>query len=331
MDDAYISLSKNQNPLFDGPSKQNQQMPKLRVVLVTYNHEKFITQALDSVLSQETNFDYDTVVLEDCSTDSTRTILKEYQEKHPKNLHLVLAEQNQNSNESWLRAFQEAPSEYVATLDGDDFWTSPHKLQKQVDFLESHPECSMCFHNVRVFYEDKSHESYDFTSPEQKEISGLREILLGNCINGSSPVFRTSVFENLPDWLLTLKWADWGAYVWAAHHGNLGYIKEIIGAYRIHWKGFYSGMSWIDQLGGTIQFYQTMKKHLDPKYRKPIKAMLSKQYYELAMEYENQKDIPKAKVWLRRSVIEYPFNRFVRMRDLLKMWNRLQSSSRHQS
>ncbi len=115
--------------------------PKLSVVFITYNHEPFIRKALDGVLMQETDFDFKIVVGEDCSTDNTRAILLEYKEKYPEKIKLLFREKNLGC--PTLNVYQtamECRGEYLAFLEGDDYWTDPHKLQKQVDFLESHPD-----------------------------------------------------------------------------------------------------------------------------------------------------------------------------------------------
>ncbi len=122
---------------------------KVSVLVVTYNHENYIVQAIDSILAQEVNFDYEILIIEDCSTDRTRSIVLDLQAKYPERIRLSLAEQNECSNKRFATEFLASPAEYVATLDGDDYWTSPHKLQKQVDFLDAHPECAICFHNTQ--------------------------------------------------------------------------------------------------------------------------------------------------------------------------------------
>ena len=134
---------------------------KVSVLVMTYNHEKFIRQALDSVLMQETNFEYEILISEDCSTDRTRAIVLEFQQAHPEKVQLLLSTQNIHSNEIVVRGIRAAQGEYIALLDGDDYWTSPLKLQKQVDFLDSHPECSMCFHNARIFHQTEGREGRD--------------------------------------------------------------------------------------------------------------------------------------------------------------------------
>ena len=129
---------------------------KVSVHMITYNHEKFIAQAIESALMQQVDFDYEIVIGEDCSTDRTREIVVAYQQRHPDKIRLLLHEQNVGVSLNDIRVYRACRGEYVAWLEGDDYWTSPHKLQKQADFLDSHPACSACFHPVTVFFEDGS-------------------------------------------------------------------------------------------------------------------------------------------------------------------------------
>ncbi|MCR5746920.1 MAG: glycosyltransferase [Lachnospiraceae bacterium] len=129
--------------------------PLLSVVFITYNHEKYIRQALDSVLSQKTDFDYEVVVGEDHSTDSTRSILDEYRLKYPGRLRILY--RDKNFGRPTLNVYETAMAckgKYIATIEGDDFWTDENKLQKAVDFLEANPEYSGCANPALLVGED---------------------------------------------------------------------------------------------------------------------------------------------------------------------------------
>ena len=162
---------------------------KVSVLVVTYNHENFIAQALNSVLAQKVEFDYEVLVSEDRSTDRTRDIVTEFHQRYPDRIRLILSEHNLNSNEVVGRGIRAAKGQYVALLDGDDYWTSEHKLQRQAQFLDSHPDCAMCFHNAVVVYEDGSREPRNWTPPQQKEFSTLEDIWMGNFIATCSTMF----------------------------------------------------------------------------------------------------------------------------------------------
>lgn len=127
---------------------------KLSVFVVTYNQEQYIRQCLDSIVMQQVNFDYEVIIGEDCSTDRTPQICDEYAKKypfihvyhHPKNLGLV---------KNWEFVLNHCTGEYVAMIEGDDYWTNPKKLQTQVDYLEANWDCQICFYKPSVVFTEK--------------------------------------------------------------------------------------------------------------------------------------------------------------------------------
>jgi glycosyltransferase involved in cell wall biosynthesis len=114
---------------------------KVSVAMITYNHERYIAKALDNVLSQSTNFDYEVIIGEDFSTDNTRSIIIDYQKRYPDKFQLLLNDKNIGMHKNTAQVLRACRGQYVALLEGDDYWTSTHKLQLQVDFLDRHPEC----------------------------------------------------------------------------------------------------------------------------------------------------------------------------------------------
>ncbi len=255
---------------------------EVSVLLTTYNHEKYIAQALDSVLMQETDFDCEVVVLEDCSTDATQDILRNYQRKHPDKIRLRLAERNQHSNKAFAEEFLASPSPYIAMLDGDDYWTSPRKLQTQVEFLRGHPECALCFHNALRIYADGSRVPLRHNSAGQKRISVLEDLWERNFIAGSAAMLRKDVLGQFPDWFYDLPYGDWPLYILCAQHGKIGYIDEIFGVYRIHSGGVWSRLDPIKKLESLIAFYQIMNAKLDFRFTPIVESLISVRQKELA-------------------------------------------------
>ncbi len=117
--------------------------PLVSVRMITYNHESYIARAIQGVLRQKTDFDYELVIGEDCSTDATRQIVFEYQEKYPKIIRVITSEENVGIKKNGERTYQACRGKYIAWCDGDDFWHREDKLQKQVDVIEAHPECGL--------------------------------------------------------------------------------------------------------------------------------------------------------------------------------------------
>ena len=133
-------------PNAPSPSVSPSPSPKVSVVMLTYNHEKFIAQAIESVLIQRTNFPIELVVGEDCSTDGTREIVRRYAAARPDIIRLVFHEKNVGAYENGQDVLAACQGEYIALLEGDDYWTSPDKLQRQADYLDAQPACALCFH-----------------------------------------------------------------------------------------------------------------------------------------------------------------------------------------
>ena len=140
------------------------------VVFITYNHEKYVRKALLSVLQQETDFSFEVIVGEDCSTDNTRLILQEIKEQYPDQVKLLFREKN--LGRPTLNVYQtsmECKGKYVAYLEGDDYWTDPKKLQKQVDFLETHPEYIAVTHTCKLVDE----EDHDITDEDILKVGAM--------------------------------------------------------------------------------------------------------------------------------------------------------------
>ena len=144
---------------------------KLTIVCLAYNQVGFIRECLDGFVMQKTNFPFQVIVHDDASTDGTAEIIAEYARKYPDIINPVLQTENQwSQGVSIARDYiwPKINSEYVAICEGDDYWTDPHKLQKQVDFLDSHPDFSVCFHPVRVTWEDGREPDYIYPTKKQR-------------------------------------------------------------------------------------------------------------------------------------------------------------------
>jgi glycosyltransferase involved in cell wall biosynthesis len=301
---------------------------KVSVLAMTYNHANFIAQALESALMQRVNFAYEILISEDCSTDGTREIVVEFQKRHPDKIRLLLSEQNLHSNAIVVRGIHEAQGQYIALLDGDDYWTSADKLQKQVDFLDTHPECALCFHNATVIHEDGSQPPRNWTPADQKESSTLEDMWLGNYIATCSTMFRRGMFGQVPDWYQALfPITDWPLHILNAEHGTIGYLNEVMGVYRYHGGGLYSPLSEARKLEETLKFYKVMNYNLNYKYDRLIHIAISKYFFEWAEEYVSRGDLARAKVCFKTCLTGRPVNKFVSLKQLLLIGLRLYKPS----
>jgi glycosyltransferase involved in cell wall biosynthesis len=257
--------------------------PRVSVILVTYNHERYIEQALDSVLGQRTDFPVEVLIAEDFSTDSTRDIVRAYRDRYPDRIRLLLSHRNLNDNSIVSRALEAARGEYVALLDGDDWWTSTEKLARQVRILDAEPDVSISFHNVDVMYESAAIAPHPFhverpthrlSAPLPRPYTGLADMVGGNYIQTCSVVFRSSALPPLPSWYRDLPVGDWPLYVLLAERGRIAYLDEVLAAYRVHAHGLWSeGLSRnqdVDGIGSLLRTCDVLDRHLEGKYHELI-------------------------------------------------------------
>lgn len=256
---------------------------KVSVAMITYNHERFLAQAIDSVLAQKTDFEFEIVIGEDCSTDGTRRILLEYQDKSGGRIRPILHDVNQGMNRNLEQTLLACRGEYIALLEGDDYWTSDDKLAMQADFLDRHPECSMCFHNALVVYEDGSRPASQYCAPEQPAYSDIEDILKVNFIPTCSVMFRGLAVREFPEWLRRLNVGDWPLNVFYAEQGRIGYLEDTMAAYRLHPGGSYSMRSAIDQHQTILSMYDQLDSHLGFRYSALIKSAVFDRWYALAI------------------------------------------------
>ncbi|MEM9923097.1 MAG: glycosyltransferase [Cyanobacteria bacterium P01_D01_bin.50] len=285
------------------PAK-NMQLPKnnikVSVSLITFNHEKFIAQAIESILNQKVNFNYEIVIGEDFSRDKTREIVINYQKQFPDKIRLILPEKNLGcyGQKIFVKTLQACRGEYIALLDGDDYWTFPYKLQQQVDFLDNHPECTICFHDVTIIFEDKAKLPRRYNDFEPSQFSDLENILKSNFIPTCSTLYRRGLFSEFPDWYYDTVCGDWVLHILNARHGKIGYINKSMGIYRVHRNGLFSSMRKIQQLQEVSKCYEFLNEYLNFEYNHLIKSEQIYRYLACFSIYRNEINLVKKKDYI---------------------------------
>ena len=249
--------------------------------MITYNQELYIEQAIESILTQRVNFAYELVIGEDCSTDGTRSICQAYQQKHPEIIRLIEHEKNLGMSRNFFSTFTECKGEYLAILEGDDFWTDPLKLQKQVDFLDSSPDFSIVFARTEVVFQDGDRPGYEIPPPDI-ELYTLENLLKVNFIATCSVMYRQGLVTNFPDWLYRLDMLDWPMHVLHAQKGKIGFLNQKMAKYRIHSTSNYSSRKVLQNYLSMLRFYNIINVYLNFKYRKSIYRFQSIVYREIA-------------------------------------------------
>lgn len=277
---------------------------KVSAMIVAYNHERFIGAAIEGFLLQKTDFPCELVVVDDCSTDGTREVIQRYWEKWPDRIRVLLNRHNLGARASIVRAYRACRGQYVAPTDGDDYWVCPDKLQRQADFLDSHPACALCFHSVTAVWEDGRQESVVMRPPRIKEIYTLADLLECNPIQACSPMYRKGLFAEHPVWVYLTPVMDWAHHVLHARHGDVGYIDEPMGVYRQHGGGVYSDLSATRKLRIAIECLRRFRCVFDERYHPLIAGSLSLHYMELVRRHLAEEDVAAARTCVTRAIVE---------------------------
>ena len=225
------------------------EQPLVTVSLITYNHARFIEQAVESVLAQQTTFPFELVIGEDESSDGTREIVQRLAAAHPDRIRLNLHSRSSNiayggrptGRHNFVHNLRSARGKYIATVDGDDYWTHPLKLQRQVDFLESRSDCAICFH--RSVFVDENGAPVNIPAdvlPAQTTFSLADYLEFRFSPPSGTLLFRRGLFVDFPEWFFRSPVGDFPLNVMNAQHGDFGFIDESMAAYRIHAGGMWS-------------------------------------------------------------------------------------------
>ena len=223
--------------------------PLLTALIVTYNHKNHISKAIESVLAQKTNFDFQIWILDDCSTDGTSDIVREYANKYPEKIIHILREHNLGGIQNAYQAISKIDTKYYSTLEGDDYWCDENKLQIQVDILENNPDCSFCAHNtLKQYPTNENHIQHNQQYLKSKIKTGKYKFpknVKRDYIEPhySSRVYRTSCLnlDKIKNPLIVCY--DTAVTFWFLQFGNLYYIDKIMSVYNYTYQGVYSGLS----------------------------------------------------------------------------------------
>ena len=243
--------------------------PTVSVLMITYNHQTFIEQAVRSVMMQKADFEFELVIGEDCSTDNTRSMLYSFKEKWPQQIRILAHDHNLGMYRNFCEVLRECRGEFLAILEGDDYWLDPLKLQKQVDALRQNPEWAICFHRARGITEGV--KGYiEMPSTDFRPVSRVQDIIESNFIYTPTVMYRGAQ-RTLPDWLEEAAALDWPFHVLNAMRGDIGFLPDTMSAYRVHSNGVWSSKPLNVRVQQILNLFDVFDEHLDPKYRTAVR------------------------------------------------------------
>lgn len=281
--------------------------PLLSVALITYNQEEFIAECIEGMVNQQTDFPFEIVIGEDCSTDNTRSICLEYKDKYPNLIRLILPEENLGMMGNWINTINSCEGEYVAICEGDDYWIDNQKLQKQVEFLDQNPNYSLCSTASQLLAHKYGHY---YNVDIKKDTLSTKDLLEQDWgIMTATIVFRKEALQ-MPSWFKKVKNGDYSLQLLVSLKGKIKCLKDYTSVYRQHSGGVSSSLTAFNQATWLIYLLWEFNKQTNNKFRQEIETKI-KRIYSNQLRFAKENKLRKAywKLILFRLLV--PFNPFI--------------------
>lgn len=234
------------------------------VIMITYNQRSTIDQAISSVLSQKTDFDFELIIGNDASTDGTEAAVNAWSQKYPDRIKAFNREKNLGLQANFMECYKKCKGKYIAICEGDDWWSDDKKLSIQVAYMEANPQCNVCFHRVVNFYEDNRTMSL---SGKCRPDMSMVELACSNVITNLSVMYRRKEsMTELPAWIGGIRLFDYALHMLHAQGGTIHYLSKPMAVYRQRSKGIWSGGSRESQLLMAMDARLKIIDHLEECY-----------------------------------------------------------------
>lgn len=257
--------------------------PKLSVHMPAYNHGPYLAEAIDSVLAQKTNFAIELVIGEDCSTDATRQVALRYQDLYPGIVRVLAHPVNLGIWDNDQSIIAQCRGEYIAWLEGDDYWCSDTKLQRQVDLLDGNPALSACFHRARPLADKPLPASWKSGPAGSKPVYSLDDLLeQGHFVPSCTAMFRAHLARPPMPWTRNTSFLEVTYFVHFALHGDIGFFDEELAVFRFHHGGVYGKAAPAEHLRRAIAAHELAGLHLGVDCRPSFIRGLTRMRDELA-------------------------------------------------
>ncbi|MBR1785713.1 MAG: glycosyltransferase [Paludibacteraceae bacterium] len=290
-------------------------MTTIDIILITYNQSQYVQQALDGIMIQkfQDKVSIRIIVADDCSTDGTIDIIKSYESIIPYSFIYLPGEKNMGHVKNYKRAFDASSADYIAIIEGDDWWCSPNHLQSRLDYMQEHLECALC--SMFPYFYDETERKFEVwnlsdnvTSPTW-QITIDEEIAENKIVNLSSCMFRSKFIHQLPNKLFEINTIlDWPMYICLAELGLLCILEGSTSVYRVLDNGIWSGNKCSEQDELSLEMLSTAEKILEGRHKKA---------FSVARKFLTKNSVSKSR---NRKIIEFLLKPFVCVeKNLLKV------------
>lgn len=287
---------------------------KVSIICTAFNHERLIHSALDGFVMQQTDFKFEVLVHDDASTDGTAAVIREYAQRYPEIIVPIYQTENQHSKGVRITndiLLPKAKGQYLAFCEGDDFWTDPHKLQKQIDFLDAHPEYTACVHNSVV---------HDCTGKDPDCLHVIvhdeHDITLNEALKGMAYAYQTSALVMRKEYAYPLPhyydvassfgFGDWPRAIWLTQNGPIHFFPEAMSTYRLmsnpsSWSAStHSVKKRLHSLEGNVAMLEAVKAELPDEFAELLNQQILERRFamlELQERYSEMRKAPYSELW----------------------------------
>lgn len=261
--------------------------------VITYNQKNFIRNCLEGVIAQEMKFSYEIVISDDCSSDGTFEICLEYALKYPDLIRIIKRDENIGMIGNWRETIYSCRGKYIALCEGDDYWTDPFKLKKQVGFMEANPGYSICFHNVSIFDEINRVMLADNITRRVNETTDITDLAIGNYIHTPSVLLRNDV--KIPEWFKEVTLGDWSLYMLQCGNRKIKKLEDVMAVYRISATNYWSSKSKEYRINSTLKTVEKVLEYaeLSPQVKEILKKRLTNKKLKMSIIKRVLKKITK--------------------------------------
>lgn len=273
--------------------------PLVSCCLITYNHVDYIEQAIEGILTQQTDFEFEIIIADDCSKDGTKEKIKHYADKHPGKIRPILREKNVGAAQNFIELLNAATGKYIAYLEGDDYWTDSSKLQEQAQFLQANDDYAISSHNTMV--QDRNGKQYLYSHMAAQGSSHttftLVDYLQNHFIHSSSLMFRRSMLKPFPDWYRNAFGGDGFLILLLSLEGKIDYINRPMSVYRHNSNSISNYSSRLEINENFEKHFRLFDEHSHYKFSKEINEKIFASSFNL--NYYNTNYIHKLTFFIK--------------------------------
>ena len=261
--------------------------------IISYNQEQYIAQCIEGALMQELDVPYEIVISDDCSTDRTAEIIREFAQNDSR-IRVIQRASNVGMHRNWLESINACQGEFVAICEGDDYWNDPLKLRKQFDAIHSSESIVGCYSNANILMHDGNLSEYAYTTDNDQTLSGSAFFRLNhNPIPTCTLMLRTEAFSGFPESYLSSPFVDWILHTVLLTKGDYVFLNEKTSTYRQHENGVWSSITKEKQLIHKLRALKVVNSIVGPEFSDSNKEAIRKQLDEMLYHYRNEKAVIK--------------------------------------